>query len=319
MKRSVRCIVTGCAGFVGSTLTDRLLRDGHAVVGIDNLSTGRPEFLDHARRSPSFAFHQIDLLDRERLDEAVRGAEIVFHLAANADVRFGTDHPTRDFEQNARATLNVLEAMRSGGVKKIAFSSTGSVYGEAQEIPTPEFTATPIQTSLYGASKMAAEGFIQAYCEGFGMQSWIFRFVSLLGERYTHGHVVDFVRQLREHPDRLHVLGNGLQRKSYLYVGDCIDAILIALEKATAKVNVLNLGAAEYCTVNDSIGWICARLGVAPERTYAGGERGWIGDNPFIFLDSSAMRALGWQPTRTIREAVETTVDYLVATESAPA
>ncbi|MDB5070548.1 MAG: NAD-dependent epimerase/dehydratase [Candidatus Eremiobacteraeota bacterium] len=313
----MRCVVTGCAGFVGSLLTDRLLRDGHTVVGIDNMSTGREDFLGAARRSPAFAFHRVDLLDTEALPDLVRGADIVFHLAANADVRFGTDHPTRDFEQNARATLNVLEAMRTGGVKKIAFSSTGSIYGEAREIPTPEFTAIPVQTSLYGASKIAAESFIEAYCEGFGMQAWIFRFVSLMGERYTHGHVVDFVRQLRTHPDRLDVLGDGTQRKSYLYVDDCIEAIVTALERADAKVNVLNLGHDEYCTVNDSIGWICARLGVQPKLVYSGGNRGWIGDNPFIFLDCSAMRALGWAPTLTIRESVERTVDYLRESEPA--
>jgi UDP-glucose 4-epimerase len=313
----VRFVVTGCAGFVGSTLTDRLLRDGHVVTGIDNLSTGRESFMQSAMLSSDFRFMNVDLLEAERLPELVRGADAVFHLAANADVRFGTLHPRRDFEQNVRATLNVLEAMRLSGVTKILFSSTGSVYGEAREIPTPEFTASPIQTSLYGASKFAAESFIQAYCEGFGMQAWIFRFVSLLGERYTHGHVVDFVRQLREHPDRLDVLGDGSQRKSYLHVGDCIEAVLAAFDRADQKVNILNLGTDEYCTVDDSIGWICARLGLSPERTYSGGNRGWIGDNPFIFLDCGAMRSLGWYPTRTIRASVESTVDWLVATELA--
>ena len=311
MPGAVRCVVTGCAGFVGSTLTDRLLRAGHTVAGVDNLSTGREEFLENARGTDRFSFHRADLLQSERLHDVFAGAEIVFHLAANADLRFGTDHPTLDFEQNARATLNVLEAMRVSGVRKIAFSSTGSVYGEAKEIPTPEFTAIPVQTSLYGASKMAAEGFIEAYCEGFGMQAWIFRFVSLMGERYTHGHVVDFFRQLREHPQRLHVLGDGSQRKSYLYVGDCIDAMLIAIERATAKVNVLNLGQDSYCTVNESISWISAAVGVKPELTYSGGDRGWIGDNPFIFLDCAAMRSYGWQPTMTIREAVVRTVRWL--------
>ena len=297
-------------------MTDRLLRDGHTVTGLDNLSTGYEAFLASARLSERFTFQRADLLQSDRLHHHFAGADIVFHLAANADVRFGTDHPTRDFEQNARATLNVLEAMRLSGVRKIAFSSTGSIYGEAPEVPTPEFTSIPVQTSLYGASKMAAEGFIEAYCEGFGMQAWIFRFVSLMGERYTHGHVVDFFRQLREHPDRLHVLGNGSQRKSYLYIGDCIEAMLMALERATGKVNVLNLGHDGYCTVNDSIGWICSRLGVDPALTYAGGERGWVGDNPFIFLNCSAMRKLGWAPTLSIREAVERTVEYLCHSEA---
>jgi UDP-glucose 4-epimerase len=294
-------------------LTDRLLRLGHTVVGIDDFSTGQEAFLETALQSSNFTLHRLSLLEHEALPALFADAEIVFHIAANADVRFGTEHPTRDFEQNGRVTLNVLEAMRIARVGKIVFSSTGSIYGEAKQIPTPEFTAIPIQTSLYGASKMAAEGFIQAYCEGFGMQAWIFRFVSLLGERYTHGHVVDFVRQLREHPDRLDVLGNGLQRKSYLYIGDCIDAIMLALERATQKVNVLNLGADEYCTVNDSIGWICAELGVQPERHYSGGDRGWIGDNPFIFLDCSAMRRLGWSPTLSIQAGVRRTVACLCA------
>ena len=308
----MRCVVTGCAGFVGSSLTDRLLRDGHSVVGIDNMSTGLERFITSARQSESFFFHHVDLLDGDRLPKLFESADIVFHFAANADVRFGTAHPTRDFEQNARVTLNVLEAMRIAKVGRIAFSSTGSIYGEAREIPTPEFTAIPIQTSLYGASKMAAEGFIQAYCEGFGIQAYIFRFVSLLGERYTHGHVVDFVRQLRAHPEYLDVLGDGTQRKSYLYIGDCIDAILVALEKAEARVNVLNLGAADYCTVNDSIGWICATLGINPERRYTGGSRGWIGDNPFIFLDTKAIRALDWSTTLTIQESVIRTVEWLL-------
>ncbi len=306
----MRCLVTGAAGFVGSTLTDRLLQLGYQVVGIDNLSTGRIEFLAQAQRTNAFVFHRLDLL-ADDITPAFADVDVVFHLAANADVRFGTHHPTLDFEQNTRGTINVLEAMRSAGVRRIAFSSTGSVYGEAPEIPTPEFTAIPRQTSLYGASKFSAEAFIEAYCEGFGMQAFIFRFVSLLGRRYTHGHVVDFVNQLTEHPGYLDVLGDGSQRKSYLLVDDCVDAILIALEQATSAVNVLNLGADEYCTVNDSIGWICDELGVQPERRYSGGNRGWIGDNPFIFLDCSAMRALGWKPSLTIEQSVRATVRYL--------
>jgi UDP-glucose 4-epimerase len=273
-------------------------------------------FMEEALRSSNFHFENLDLISAEPLRALFRNADIVFHFAANADVRFGIDHPTLDFEQNARVTLNVLEAMRSSGVTKIAFSSTGSIYGEAPEIPTPEFTALPIQTSLYGASKLAAESFIQAYCEGFGIQSWIFRFVSLLGERYTHGHVVDFYRQLRDHPERLDVLGDGKQRKSYLYIGDCIDAMLAAVEQASAKVNVFNLGTDEYCTVDDSIGWISARLGLTPQRCYSGGDRGWVGDNPFIYLDCSAMRTLGWKPTRSIRESIEATVDWLASTDA---
>jgi len=310
----MRYLVTGCAGFVGSTLVDRLLADGHDVVGVDDFSTGREEFIAKARTSASFTLVRGDLRDPAVAAGAARRCDGVFHLAANADVRHGTEHPTRDLEQNTIVTVNVLEAARANGVRDFAFSSTGSVYGEAPLIPTPEDAPIPIQTSLYGASKMAAEGFIQAYAEGFGMRVLIFRFVSLLGERYTHGHIIDFVRQLRAHPESLHVLGDGKQRKSYLYVQDCIDAMLLALREDTGQVGVYNLGTDEYCAVNDSVGWICETLGVRPALSYSGGERGWIGDNPFIFLDCSRMRALGWKPTMTIRDAVVRTVDWLQET-----
>jgi len=307
----LQCFVTGCAGFIGSNLVDRLLSLGHEVVGYDNLSTGQRSFLHTALSDQRFRFVQGDLLDADRLNASVKGCEFVFHFAANADVRFGTEHPTRDLKQNTMATVNVLEAMRICGARKIAFASTGSVYGEAKLFPTPEDSPIPVQTSLYGASKIAAEGFIQAYCEGFEMQGYIFRFVSILGERYSHGHVFDFYKQLREHPDRLTVLGNGKQRKSYLYVQDCVDAILTVIEKCDSKVSIFNLGTDEYCEVNDSIGWICKELGVNPELSYAGGDRGWIGDNPFIFLDCSSVRKLGWRPQLTIQQGVIETVRYL--------
>ncbi len=310
----MRYLVTGCAGFVGSTLVDRLLAAGHEVVGIDDFSTGREDFVAVALASPAFRLVRADLRDPGTSLDAARGCDAVFHLAANADVRYGTEHPTLDLEQNTIVTVNLLEAARRSGVRDFLFSSTGSVYGEAPVIPTPEDAPMPVQTSLYGASKTAAEGFIQAYAEGFGMRALIFRFVSLLGERYTHGHVVDFVRQLREHPDALHILGNGKQRKSYLYVQDCIDAMLLALRASAGKVGVYNLGTDEYCEVADSAGWICETLGVAPALSYSGGDRGWIGDNPFIFLDCSRMRALGWQPTLTIRDAVVRTVRWLQET-----
>jgi UDP-glucose 4-epimerase len=305
--------VTGAAGFIGSTLVDRLLAAGHTVVGYDNLSTGQRRFLEQARGHEGFKLVEGDTLDPDRLNAAMAGADFVFHLAANADVRFGTDHPRRDLDQNTIATFNVLEAMRVNGVRRIAFSSTGSVYGEAPVFPTPETAPFPLQTSLYGASKLAGEGMVAAYCEGFGFQGLIFRFVSILGERYSHGHVFDFYRSLRENPGELRVLGNGLQRKSYLYVQDCIDAIFVAVERSQDKVAVFNLGTDEYCQVNDSIGWITGHLGLDPVRRYTGGERGWVGDSPFIFLDCSKIRALGWKPSLTIQEGIIRTLEYLKA------
>jgi UDP-glucose 4-epimerase len=303
----VRALVTGAAGFIGSTLVDRLLEDEYEVVALDNFSTGREEFVASALGNPRYRLVRADLLDLDALRATMPGTEVVFHLAANADVRFGTDHPRRDLEQNTIATWNVLEAMRAQGVGRLVFSSTGSVYGEAPVIPTPEDCPFPVQTSLYGASKLAAEGLIQAYSEGFGIQA------SIMGERYTHGHVLDFYKQLLEHPGELRVLGNGQQRKSYLYVQDCIDAMLLALAQATRPVSVFNLGTDEYCEVNQSIQWISEYLGLRPKLHYSGGDRGWIGDNPFIFLDCSRIRALGWRPRLTIRQSVVRTVEFLEA------
>jgi len=314
----MRAFVTGGAGFIGSSLVDRLLADGCEVVAWDNFSTGQERFVEKARTQSAFRIVRGDNLDLPALTHAMAGCDTVFHLAANADVRFGLEHPGKDLEQNTIATFHVLEAMRAHGIKRIAFSSTGSVYGETEKISTPEDAPFPVQTSLYGASKLAGEGMIAAYCEGFGCEGYIFRFVSILGERYTHGHVFDFYKQLLTHPERLDVLGDGSQRKSYLHIGDCVEAILHVMGGGTARgakhgVQIYNLGTDGYCQVKDSIGWICARLGLKPELRFTGGERGWVGDNPFIFLDTAKIRATGWKPKLTIQEGVECTVDWLQA------
>lgn len=312
-RAALRYFVTGGAGFIGSHVTDRLLALGHDVVVYDNFFTGREEFLEDARKSPRLTIVRGSTLDALTLADAMKGAEFVVHLAANADVRFGSLNPRRDFEQNTLATFQVLDAMRVHGIRQVAFSSTGSVYGEPEVFPTPEDAPFPIQTSFYAASKLACEGLVQAYAEAYGIRSFIFRFVSILGERYTHGHVFDFVKSLRADPTSLRVLGNGRQRKSYLYVHDCIDAMFLAFEKAPGTINILNLGTDAYCEVLDSVGWITEQMGVSPELSFSGGERGWVGDSPFIFLDTKRIRALGWTPKLTIREGVLRTVDYLQA------
>lgn len=311
----MKYFVTGGAGFIGSNMVDRLLEMGNEVTVYDNFSTGRREFLKKAFGYDGFKIVEGDTLDVDKLKASMTGCDFVFHFAANADVRFGTHHPERDIQQNTLATFNVLEAMRSNGIKNIAFSSTGSVYGEAKVIPTPEDSPFPIQTSLYAASKLAGEGLLESYSEGFDYIVYIFRFVSILGERYTHGHVFDFYKKLKTDPNNLYILGDGKQKKSYLYVQDCINAILTTIDKCEQKINIYNLGTDEYCQVTDSASWISERMGVTPKFTFSGGEHGWVGDNPFIYLDTSRVRRLGWKPECSIHDAIIRTVDYLKENE----
>jgi UDP-glucose 4-epimerase len=301
-----RALVTGGAGFIGSNLADALLARGVEVVVYDNFSTGRREFV------PAQAeLVEADVLDRDALTAAMAGCDTVFHLQANADVRHGLERPRVDLEQNTIATSNVLEAMRAVGATRIAFSSTGSVYGEPEVFPTPEDAPFPVQTSLYAASKLAGEGLIGAYAHGFGFTGVVFRFVSILGARYTHGHVIDFFRALKADPTRLRVLGDGRQRKSYLYVEDCVRAILTALDAAEPGLEVYNLGTDESIVVDESIGTICAHLDIDPVLEHTGGVRGWAGDSPLIHLDTRKIRSLGWAPTVNIREAVVKTLEWL--------
>jgi UDP-glucose 4-epimerase len=320
----MQVFVTGAAGFIGSSLVDRLLAQNFRVIGWDNFSTGQRKFLEGALTHGNFQLVEGDNLDLPALTRAMVGCDFVFHLAANADIKDGWKHPRKDLEQNTIATFNVLEAMRANGVRRIAFSSTGSTYGEAlvtPERPIPENDAFPIQTSLYAASKVAGEGLLSSYAEGVQLdEAYIFRFVSILGERYTHGHVFDFYQQLLQHPERLRVLGNGEQRKSYLYVQDCIDAMLHVIGAQTARnaphrTQIYNLGTPEYVRVNDSIGFICKALALSPRLEYTGGDRGWIGDNPFIFLDTKKIQATGWIPRLSIAQGIERTLRWLQANE----
>ena len=310
----MKCIVTGSAGFIGSTLTERLLDLGDQVIGVDNFSTGREEFLVEAKKSSRFQQVESDLTDSSAMDEifAIHQPDIVFHLAANADVRHGTDNPSKDLEQNTIATFNILNAMRKSNVKRIVFSSTGSIYGEAQVIPTPEDAPFPVQTSFYGASKLAGEGLIQAFAEGYGFTAWIFRFVSILGERYTHGHIFDFSKKLISDPYKLHILGDGNQDKSYMYVQDCIDAIFVAIKHSHNKVNIFNLGVENSIKVSDSARIIANAMQISPEFSFDGEVRGWVGDNPRIQLDISRIQSLGWKPKVSIEDGIKTTLSWIL-------
>jgi UDP-glucose 4-epimerase len=314
-----RACITGGAGFIGSNLADRLSASGVEVVIVDDFRSGRREFVADALRLPGVRLVECDVLDTRALEDALEGCDWVFHFQANADVRRGLEHPRRDLEQNTIATSNVLEAMRARGVSRIAFSSTGSVYGEPKVFPTPEDAPFPIQTSLYAASKLAGEGLIAAYAAGYDFTGLIFRFVSILGERYTHGHVFDFYRALKRDPAQLRVLGDGRQEKSYLHVQDCLDAILTAVKRHHEEpgTQIYNLGTNETIVVDESIRVITEHLGVSPLIEHTGGKRGWTGDSPLIHLDTSRIRGLGWEPSVTIERAVISTLEWLETNEYA--
>ncbi len=314
-----RACITGGAGFIGSNLADRLTELGVEVTILDDFSTGRREFLAGASSATPMRLIEGDALDAATLERAMEGCDWVFHLQANADLRRGLDHPRRDLEQNTVTTANVLEAMRARGVRQIVFASTGSVYGEPDVFPTPEDAPFPIQTSLYAASKLAGEALIAAYATGFGFTGVICRFVSVLGERYTHGHVFDFYRALRRDPTRLRVLGDGRQEKSYMYVQDCVSALLIAAERheGDPAAHVYNLGTDETLLVDESVALIAEHLSVAPEIEHTGGRRGWVGDSPLINLDTTRIRGLGWRPRLTIEQALVRTLEWLDANEYA--
>jgi UDP-glucose 4-epimerase len=311
--------ITGGGGFVGSNLADRLSAQGVEVVIVDNFRTGRREFIAEALERPGVRLIEGDVRDMAVLEDALGGCDWVFHLQANADVQKGFQHPRRDLEQNTISTANVLEAMRGAGVTRIAFSSTGAIYGEPSVFPTPEDAPFPIQNSLYGASKLAGESMISAYGTGYGFTGLIFRYAAVLGERYTHGHLFDFYCGLKRDPTRLRVLGDGAQNKSYLYIQDCIDAMLAAAEHHHEEpgAHIYNLGTDETFLVKDSALTVAEHLELSPELWYSGGRGGWTGDSPLIYLDTARIRSLGWEPKLTIREGVIRTLQWLDANEYA--
>jgi UDP-glucose 4-epimerase len=307
----MKAFITGGAGFIGSNLADALLKLHSKVLVYDNLSTGQEQFYKYNLKNPDYKFVNADVLDRDMLTRSMKGCDIVFHFQANADVRGGVENTTIDVEQNIIGTHNVLEAMRINGIKKIAFASSATVYGEPEVFPTPE-NISPIQTSIYGASKFSAEALIQAYCEYFEMKSWIFRFVSFMGPHYTHGVIFDFMKKLDADSNRLHILGDGSQRKSYLHVHDGVNAILLAIEKSNEKTNIFNLGNRDWINVVDLANIVCNTLGLHHvEYIFSGGIRGWKGDSPFVHLDISKISRLGWSPKYTVEETIIDTVKYL--------
>ncbi|MBT9148081.1 MAG: UDP-glucose 4-epimerase [Syntrophomonadaceae bacterium] len=299
MNSMARVLVTGGAGFIGSHLVDRLVPENEVTV-IDNLSSGRAEFVN-----PKARFIMADLLT-DKIEEFFDGQDIVFHLAANPDVRLGAEDTRVHLEQNLLTTHRILEAMRKKGVKKLVFTSTSTVYGEAS-IPTPEDYGPLIPISLYGASKLASEALICSYCFTFELRAWIYRFANVIGERSNHGVICDFINKLKENPEELEILGDGNQTKSYIYIDDCIEAMLCGL-KANEKVNIFNLGTEDQITVKEIARIICEEMNLKPRFRFTGGERGWIGDVPVMLLSIDRLNSLGWRPEYNSKEAIREVV-----------
>lgn len=297
-------VVTGGAGFIGSHIVDRLVEADDIIV-IDNLSNGREEYVN-----PNASLIRVDIAS-DNISDYIKGAEEVWHIAANPDVRIGAENPEEIYRNNVLATYRVLEAMRKSGVERLIFTSTSTVYGEAKLIPTPEdYPTHPI--SIYGASKLACEALIESYCHTFDMQAWIYRFANVIGKRSTHGVIYDFIMKLRKNPYELEILGNGEQNKSYIYISDCIDAMFFGL-KADEKVNIFNIGSEDQIKVRKIAEIVCEELNLNPDFRFTGGDRGWKGDVPVMLLSIDKLKKMGWRPRYSSEEAVRMAVRDLIA------
>lgn len=307
-----KAFITGGAGFIGSNLCARLLGEGWELVVYDNLILGNREFIAEYEGN-GLTFIEADLLELDKVVEAMKGSEVVWHLAANSDISYGRKYTDVDLKNGTLATYNVLEAMRINGIKKILFASTSAIYGEAEIMPTPENYGPLLPISLYGASKLACEGLITAFCHNFDIQAWIYRFGNVVGKNGTHGAIVDFIKKLRADKTRLEVLGDGKQAKPYLYVSEIVDGMCYGFQHAEDQVNFFNLaceGATTVETIAKSVIEACdfndARI------DYTGGARGWVGDVPQVRLCTEKMAKLGWKVTLDSDAAVKKAAEVLV-------
>jgi len=313
----MKALVFGGAGFIGSALAAKLLSEGNEVSVFDSLYTGRMENLSACAKMEGFTFIKGDMRNPDEVKKAVAGQDIVYHLAANADIRGGMENTMLDLEYNTVTTISCLEAMRRCDVRRVVFTSSSAVYGEPSVFPTPECHGPLLPTSLYGASKLAAEAYVCAFCEDFGMDGRIFRFVNILGAANNHGVVGDFIRKLRANPKKLEILGDGRQRKSSLHVSDCLSGIESGVRHGKGRTDIYNIGNDDYVLVDDIADEICAAMGLdGVEYRHTGGIRGWTGDMPFVFLDNSKLRATGWKPTMTSRQAVRRAAEEMLAAQS---
>ena len=306
----MKALVTGGAGFIGSHIVDRLLSDGYEVTVIDNLSAGKMENIAHLKNEKRFSFVKGDLTDAKLVDRLVAGKDVVFHIAAHANIRTSLVDHKADLENNLIATLNILEAMNKHHVKDLVFSSTSAIYGDASVKPTPE-SYMPTQTSLYGASKLACEAYAEAFTEFADISFWAYRFANVIGERCRRGVIWDFIQKLQRNPAELEILGDGKQSKAYIHVSDCVEGVLTGYRKSHEKINIFNLAVDKGSTPNDVADIITREMRLPnAKRRYTGGPQGWIGDNPIVHLSIDRIKSLGWTPKISGEEAITRTVRW---------
>jgi UDP-glucose 4-epimerase len=316
MSAKNKILVTGGAGFIGSHLVDRFIEKGSIVTVFDNFSSGKTEFIKHHLENPDFNLIKGDLLDQEAIETACKNIDLVCHVAANPDVRLGATDTRVHLDQNILATYNLLEAVRKNSIKKIAFTSTSTVYGEASIMPTPEDYGPLIPISLYGASKLACEALITSYSHTFDIQAWIFRFANIVGSRSTHGITVDFIKKLQKNSSVLEILGDGKQEKSYLHVSECVDSISFLIENSEEKVNIFNIGSEDTISATEIGKAVIEEMGLSNvEFIYTGGSRGWKGDVPRMRLGIEKMKSFGWKPVYTSEKSVRETARAILGEE----
>lgn len=311
-----KILVTGGAGFIGSHIVDKLIEGNNEIVVFDNLTSGKLDFIKSHLDKRNFSFIKGDLLNSEEISNACKDMDMVYHVAANPDVKLGASDTKVHFDQNITATYNLLEAMRKNNVPNIVFTSTSTVYGEAEIIPTPEDYGPLIPISLYGASKLACEALITSYSHTFDMLSWIFRFANIIGDRSTHGVIYDFIKKIKNNPHELEILGNGKQCKSYLHVDDCVDAMLFTINNSYNMVNIFNIGSEDAINVTQIGKIVVEEMGFENVNfRYTGGNRGWKGDVPTMMLSIEKMKKIGWAPKYRSEKSVRCVVKSIIANQ----